>query len=192
MDQVLWNQLIRYDVRDRKSATGFQHTVHLPKDLVLARGQVDYAIRNDQINTAILERHRLRHALAKLHVGGGVAEIARDNRRVTPRNLEHRVGHVNANHVPRRTDPPRGLETINPAAGADIQHSFAHLNRFQSGWRAAPVGDFQNFIRDKGAEILQVITGWAADLLACGRRPGIAITHRLRNLLVGHWHLAVK
>ena len=184
--QVVGHRLVRHDVRDREPPARSQHSEHLAKNLPLVRGQVDHAVRDDQIDAAILDGHRLHHPFAELGVGGGVPEVRRDDRRVAPRDRQHLVGHVNPDHPACRAHPARSLEAVDPSAGPDVQHCLARSNSVQPGRGPTAVGDLQNFLGNEGPQILDVVAGRAADLFAGRGGSRIPFTHGLGDGFVRH------
>ena len=191
VDQILRDRLVSHDVGDREPPAGFEDAKHFPEDLALVGSQVDHAIRNDQIHAAIIHRHGVRHALAEFDVGGGIAQVPGHDRRVAPRDLQHRVGHVDADHAAGGADAPRGFKTIDAASGADVQHRLAGLDCRKPGRCAATVGYVQHFFGNERFEIVEVVAGRAAHLLAGGRGPGVAFADLLRDV-VNHAGLLVR
>src|SRR3954462_14875281 len=88
------------DVRDRKSPTRLQHTEGLAQNRILAAGQVDDAVRDDDVDRVIGQGNGFDGPLEELAVGGSWLAL------VLLREREHLVGHV---------------ETVRLAAGA---HAF--------------------------------------------------------------------
>ncbi|TKS57772.1 MAG: hypothetical protein EWM73_03734 [Nitrospira sp.] len=183
VDEVLGDRLVGDDIGDGEPPAGLEHAEHLPEHLALVGGQVDDAVGNDQIRAALVHRHRVGHALSEFDVGCGMAQVPGHDRRVAPGDLQHRVGHVDADHAPGGADAAGGLEAVDPAAGADIQDGLARPHRVQSGRRAAAVGNPQYFLRNERFQVVEIVAGRAAHLLAGGGGPGVTFTHLLRNFV---------
>ncbi len=186
MNQILRDGLIRDDVRNSKPSARLRNAEHFTEDLALVRRQVDHAIGNDQINRAVRYRHGVSHAFPEFHIGRGVAKIAGHDHGVPARDLQHRIRHVDADHMARRTNETRRLETVDPAARPDVEDRLTGAHGFQPCGRAAAIGNLEDLFGDEGLEMPHVIASWTTHLLSRAGRPGVSIADGLSNGL--SWH----
>ena len=140
--------------------------------------------------------NRLDRALEELDIGRARLAL------VLPRQRQHLVGHVEAVGLAGRADPLRGQQHVDAAAGTEVEHGLAGLERQQRGGIAAAErrGDgvggktagFGVGIEVRGDRIAAAARGWAA---AAGlltpvrdRRGDGAVFSADRLLDVSHVH----
>lgn len=186
MHQILRHRLVRDDVGDRETPARLGHAEHLAKDFPLVRSQVDHAVRDDQVDGVVGDRHGIGHPLAELDVGSGIAEVGGDHDRIFAGDLQHRIGHVDANHMAGGADEPRGLETVNAAARSDVQDGLSRADGVQSRRGAAPIRNLEDFFRNEGFEVRHVIAGRAAHLLARAGGFGITVADFFLDFIYRH------
>src|SRR4030095_6383781 len=114
-----------------------------------------------------IEPEILNPAFAKLDIG--IADSLRDNRCVTPRDLEHRIGHIHADYGTFGTDDLRGDEANLPGAASEIKHGFAAAQIFAG--IAATVIALGDFLRDD-LEIARIVINRTAQCSVLRLRPG--------------------
>jgi hypothetical protein len=88
-------------IGDREPATGAQHPGGLAEDPGLVRGEIDHAVRDDDVDRAVGQRNLLDGALEEFDVLDTRLPLVR------PSEFEHLIGHVQANGPPRRTNSLR-------------------------------------------------------------------------------------
>ena len=117
--------------RDREAAAGPQHPGRLAEDRGLVAGEVDHAVGDDHVDRVVRERHLLDRPLQELDVlDPGLALVS-------PRQLEHLVGHVDAVGLARGADPAGGEQDVDPAARAEVENGLALVELGHRGRVAA-------------------------------------------------------
>ena len=102
-----------------KPAAGAKHASRLVDDLALVGGEVDDAVGDDDVDAGVGEGHVLEVALDELDVlDAGVCGVGAGE-------LEHLVGHVEADRLPGRPDAAGGDQYVGAGAGAEIEHGLA-------------------------------------------------------------------
>ena len=108
-----------HHVRDRESTARFEHTERFTQHCRLVRRQVDHTVGDDHVDRCIGQRDVLDVPLQKLDVRHARLAL------VLPRQLEHRVRHVETVGLATRCDAARGEQHIDSAAGAEIEDGFS-------------------------------------------------------------------
>ena len=107
-----------------------------------------------------IERQILDPAFAEFHVG--VTDAFSDNRRVAACDLEHFVGHIDADHFPLWADNLCGDETDFSRAAAQIENRFAFAQITR--WIAATVIALDYFLRNN-VEIFGLVFDWTTKFI---------------------------
>ena len=97
----------------------------------LVAGEVDHAVRDDDVDGRVVERHVLEIALHELDVVharlGGVGA----------RELEHLIGHVEPDRLPGGADAARGDQHVGAGARPEVEHGLAVAQVRDRGRHAA-------------------------------------------------------
>ena len=120
-----------------------------------------------------IQREILDAALAKLHIGK--PDPLRHHRRIAPRHLQHRVGHIHADHPPRRAHHLRRDETNLSRPAPEIEH---RLPGPQMLARIAAAVVALDDLRRDDFQILRIVIHRAAQRRLTALRPGgVALLH---------------
>src|SRR5213080_2460727 len=119
------------DVGHGKPPTGTQHAERLFQHAALVCGEIDHAIRNDDVNGAGRQRNILDFALEKLDVGHAGLGLIR------AREGEHFVRHVQAVGFARGSDALGGQQDVDATAGTEVQNGLAGVEAGEGGGVAA-------------------------------------------------------
>ena len=106
-------------------------------------------------------------ALAKLHIGK--PDPLRHDGRIAPRDLQHCIGHVHADHAPRRAHHLRRDETNLSRPAPEIEH---RLPGPQMLARIAAAVVALDDLRRDGFQILRIVIHRAAERRFTALRPG--------------------
>ena len=105
----------------RRAAAGFQHPERFLEHASLVGREVDDAVGEHDVDRLGRERDRLDVALEPVHVlDAGLGLVG-------AREGEHLVGHVEPVGGAGGPDAPGGEQDVDPAAGAEVEHSLAFM-----------------------------------------------------------------
>ena len=106
-------------VRNGEPAAWTQHAGGLEDHARLVAGKVDHAVGDDDVDRVGIERYVLEVALEELSiVDAGLAGVG-------ARELEHLVGHVQADRRTGRADSAGGDQHVGAGAGPEVQDRLA-------------------------------------------------------------------
>src|SRR6266542_4428610 len=118
-------------IGDADATARAEDAVDLAQDARLVRREVDDAVRDDDVDGGVRERDVLDLALEEVRVRhAGFSGVS-------PRELEHFVGHVDAVGKTRRSDALGREQDVDAASGSEIEHDFARAELRDGGWVAA-------------------------------------------------------
>ena len=119
-------------VRDGKPATGAQHAPRLPDHAGLVAREVDHAVGDHDVDGLVADRYVLEIALEELDVfDAGVVGVGTCE-------LEHLVGHVQADSLAGRSDAAGGDQHVSARARPKIEDGLALVQvRDRGGYPAA-------------------------------------------------------
>src|SRR5262249_60875849 len=100
------NLLVQDDVGDLQPTAGLQDPIGLSEHRHLVRGEIDHAVRDDEIDALIRYWQRLREALPVLHL------LEADEGDALPTEGQHGGRHVHGYDPPPRPPPPRTHQRI--------------------------------------------------------------------------------
>ncbi len=157
----------------------------LAKHLRLVGGQVDDAVRDDDVDALVVHGQVLEEAGADL--GHRAEARARGGRR---RDVAHRRRHVDADDTARRTHAAGGEQQVHAAAAGVVEHRFAARDRTDAQRVADAREARRAFVRQQRelrgvvAQVFHRVAGPAMEVELAGR---IA-----RDALVGGEHLGAQ
>src|SRR5262249_28256196 len=112
-----------HDVCDRERPVRLQDSRSLREDMVLHRGEIDHAVRDDSVERRILEGKLVDRRVDELDLLEAVAEPQ-------PARLRQLVvGEVDADDAAVRTDLAGGAEDVHPRAGAEVEDVVSRRER---------------------------------------------------------------
>ena len=194
-------------VADREAPAGAQDARGLAQDLRLVAGEVDDAVADDDVDAVVGKRDVLDVALQELGVLG--ARLVR----VAPGQLEHLVGHVEADRPAGRAYPPCRDEDVGAGPRTEVEHRLALVQIGDGGRHSAPEGRGDRGLgaasasaRRRGLLRRPARAPPVSAMRVLGRsrpaggggppsghgpsRGGVALAHRLPADLVGGWRRA--
>lgn len=119
MPDALGHGFLHEDVGDLQPAAGPQHPRHLAQPGRLVGHQVEHPVGDHGVGPPVSDRQLLAMARAELQVLQARRHAAH------ARLLEHRRGHVDADHPPVRPDYARGDQAVDARAAAHVDDLLA-------------------------------------------------------------------
>src|SRR5829696_3183448 len=119
------------DIADREASAAAQHARRLAEHGRLVFGQVDHAVADDHVDRVVGQWRRLDRALDELdilHTGLGL---------VSPRQLEHLVGHVQAVGLAGGADAAGREQHVDATPGPEVENRLALMQIGDCGRVAA-------------------------------------------------------
>src|SRR5581483_5558995 len=162
------------DVGYREAPSRLQDAEGFAKNAALVGGEIDHAVRDDDVDGLIRKGNRFDLALEELDVRRACFG------RVPPRELQHVAGHVESVGLPLRTDAARRQQHVDASARSEIEHRLARLQLGErSRIAAAERGEHRRFRHDAllrvaieiGGHRIAVATAATASDLARGDAP---------------------
>src|SRR5207248_6402412 len=114
---------VDHDIGELQAAAGTQDAVDLREHRLLVGNEVDYAVRDDDVERLVGDGQRLDQGL----VQPDVRETHLAGTGLGP--LEHRGGHVDADRAPRGADHLGGDQQVGARTAAEVEHDLALVDR---------------------------------------------------------------